>query len=230
MKRLKLAIIILLVLSLSGCVKETKISEKQSDAVAEYAAGLILKYDRDYDQELSSQDELSNNGSNSTAITAPAQNSTQGTTVTGTAGNNTDIKTYNLTDVIGKKDFSIDYKNYKLVKCYPEDSDHAYFTLEPRDGYQLMVVSFKVKNTSKSDNKLSLSEDDINYSLSVNGKKGYEPLLTLLENDLKYIDMTIGGGKTKNAILIFEVSKNDKLSNVSLEVSQGDKSTTVVMK
>jgi hypothetical protein len=241
MKRLKFAIIIILVLSLSGCVKEKSLTEEKSDAIAEYMAGLILKYDRNYNQEMFSTAELTSKNSGNTVTQAPTQVPTptptlapsqfpsQGdTTAEVSDKDNSSVTDYSMLDVLKKKNFDINYKSYRLTNTYPDDTDKAYFVLEPRNGYQLMVVTFTTKNLSKSSKTLNLSKDNFSYKLKIN-ETVYKPLLTLLENDLQYIDEKIGSGKTKKALLIFEISKDDKVTNGKLEVSKGKKTGSIVI-
>jgi hypothetical protein len=58
MKRLILFLILIISITLTGCIHETNITEEESDAVAEYMAGLLLKYDDKYDKALIPKDEI----------------------------------------------------------------------------------------------------------------------------------------------------------------------------
>lgn len=241
MKKIMLVIIILLMLPLTGCIKKYNLTQEQSDEVAEYMAGLVLAYDTGYDQELTPLEDLAGEETNSDAIpdidseiatptpipTVAANDITPQVTDTGADGTN---DTYTLSEVIGKDNFEINYKDYEIVDTYPKDSEDAYFTLTPRAGYRLLVITFTVKNTTESSETLSLSDEKIKYQLDVNDDVSCSPLFTLLENDLRYIDVVIGSGKTKSGFLVFEVSADTDITNINLFVSKNDKSGEVVIK
>ena len=207
MKRLKFLFILFLSLSLTGCVQKYNVTDAQSDATAEYMAGLLLKYDKDYEQDLapienaaddSITEEESSNTSDTDAVNEVETDNSSSSDET--------LNDYTLTQVIGESGFSINYKDYILVDTYPEEPESASFSLTPREGYQLLVASFTIKNTSDNEKEINLIRSGITYQLSVNNRSIYEPLLTLLENDLRYFDLTIAAGKSKKALLIFEVS------------------------
>jgi hypothetical protein len=224
--------IFLSALLMSGCVKESNLTVKQSNAVAEYMAGLLLKYDRNYDQKLIDIEELTNDETN-IVTAAPTQGAASQNTVSSepsTDSKNNSEDNYTLTDVIGNKNFAIDYSNYKFTNTYPEDTEETYFTLIPRNGYQLLVLSFNVKNITAAVKTFNLSEDNIGYKLYTNSNTVYKPLLTLLENDMQYINIKVGTGKTKTILLVFEISKNTDTSKMKLVISKNKKSETIKIK
>lgn len=253
MKRLKLVVIVLLVLSLTGCVKKYAATENQTGAVAEYMAGLLLESDRNYDKNLISMDETKEDSSDTVSITqTPTPTQTQSSNTSGIIGSNGEPvndagnmnesseitnepsdnanESLTLTQLIADKDFEINYKSYKLADTYPEDSDDAMFVLTHSEGYKLLVISFSIKNDSNKKQTLNLMDDNINYQLDVNSGTHYSPLLPLLENDLRYIDMKFEGGKTKKGLLIFEVSEKSEISDIKLIATKGNETATVVMK
>ncbi|HWT76094.1 MAG TPA: hypothetical protein VN258_15440 [Mobilitalea sp.] len=252
MKKLKIILILILSLTLTGCMKAYKYTDEQSDAVAEYMAGVLLENDKNYDQALipmedtsikTSTDGSSTEGSSiegsSTEGTSTDGSSSDGSASTsGTSDTNGDSaeasgetqKDYTLTQVIGQSGFAIQCKGYQLVDAYPEDSESANFSLSPEKGYQLLVASFIVKNTSDAKKEINLIKSGVTYQLDVNTGTVYKPLLTLLENDLQYLDLTIGAGKSQKVLLIFEVEKGANVANVNLIVKKDNKSTTITLK
>ncbi len=236
MKRLKMLFVLFLSFSLTGCIQDYTITIEKSDAAAEYMAGLLLKYDEDYEQGLLSEKDLSvKNIDEDETVTEGNDDTTVASSdsVSQSDASNSDndtIQDYTLTEVIGHQDFNFKYGGYELTETYPEDPDSAGFSLTPRDGYQLLVTSFTVKNLSDSKKELNLIDTDIAYQLDINVGTVYKPLLTLLENDLQYIDITIEGGKSEKVLLVFEISKDIDMSNVNLIVSKESKSVIIEMK
>ena len=250
MKKVKLILILFLTLSLTGCMKKYELTEQQSNVAAEYMAGILLQQDKDYQQKLTPMEDLgqaeaSTGRENITPAPASVVNG-DGTTAKpmisdsgstggkpGTVDNDgTVVKpTVNgtLSEVIGEKNIEAEYTGCKICDTYPEDTD-SYFSLTPREGNQLLVATFTVKNLSDKEVKLDLSNSNVVYQLDLNSGTTYKPLLTLLENDLQYINVSIGAGKTEKALLVFETSKKPNGSDVNLIASKGDKFNTIDIK
>jgi hypothetical protein len=244
MKKLKLLLILFLALSLTGCIKKFELTEQQSNATAEYMAGLLLKYDKDYKQSLTPLENLSgtdyetsedadntDNEVTPTATPAPTKSAGQQET-SGNADNGgaKASKDYTLEEVIGEKNIDIKYTGYKICDTYPEDTTDTYFSLTPREGNQLLITTFAIENLSDKDIKLNLSNSNVVYQLDINVGTIYKPLLTLLENDLQYIDITLGAGKAVKVLLIFEISKEADISDINLIASNGGKSNIIDIK
>jgi len=236
MRRLKILFILLLALSLSGCIEKYTFTEDKSDAIAEGMAGLILKYDPNYKEGLISElelqelsDKTAETDGNTTETASDPGTTAENVNVTGSGSESSEE--YTLSQVIGQKGCDIRYTGYKLVESYPEDATNTGFLLTPSSsGDQLLIVGFEVNNNSNNDMKLNLIDSDILYQLEVDGSMKYKPLLTLLENDLQYIDIAIKGGESGDVMLIFEITKDVDMSNVSLIVSNDDKSNTIKLK
>jgi hypothetical protein len=137
---------------------------------------------------------------------------------------------YTLSEVIGKDHIEVEYTGYKFYSSYPENTTNAYFSLTPMEGNQLLVATFNIKKTSNKDITLNLGKSDVIYQLDVNVGTVYKPQLSLLVNDLQFIDMKIEAGKSKTALLIFEVSKNLDKSNINLIASKNDKTVIFEIK
>ncbi len=235
MKLQKLAVILLAMTTLTGCVKEYEYTQEQSDAVAEYAAGLLLKSDDSYKEGLMTLNQVVENKPESAAPTpvpeSPAKGEkSAGDTVSSSEEGDKPQKQYSLTEVIAEKGFSLEFTDYVFVESYPEDPSETYFSITPRKGNQLIVLSFLLTNELKKDNHLNLTQADIKYQLHINSKAVYEPPFALLENNLKLIDIKLEKKEAKPVVLIFEVEKNVKITDLSLKVSREDRSMTVDIK
>lgn len=226
MKRLKLLPVLLLLFGLTGCIQKFSATEEQSDAIAEYMAGKLLKYDERYEQDIFLLEKLNVDTEvvteNDEISSVPDTNSTE------TA--NEIEKEYSISEVIGAKDFDIQYTGYVVAESYPQDSENSYFSLNSGNGNQLVVASFSAKNTSDKTKSLNLSKSNILYQLEMDEGTVYKPSLTLLENDLQYIIMDIPSGETKEVLLIFEVKTKEDMSKILLIISNDNKSVTFRVK
>jgi len=239
-KKLLLLLICIFAISLSGCMKEYPLSVAQTDIVAEYMAGLLLEHDKDYSPSLLSYQESINTNIEDTnpfedEIPKPTE-----------AANKDDIPVptkvadkpvipdkdnqNTLSEVIGDSNFNFKYTGYKLVNTYPEDEINRVFSLDPREGYQLLVVDFLIENITNEEQTIDLSKSIIQYQLDINTGTIYKPELALLENNLQYINMKVKPGDKIPAVLIFEVSKDIDMSKINLIISQGSKSKILEVK
>ena len=236
MKRWRILLVLVVTFSLSACIKEYQYPEEQSDAVAEYMAGKLLDYDESYKLMLTPYEELSaveaekdiTGSETEDVIEKPDGISAESKTeqpVSDETG-----EQYTISEVLGSKDFEIDYTGYRLVGVYPDEEDSPYFSLGAREGYQLLVATFSIKNTSSKERDFNLTNEEIDYQLDINKSTIYKPEFTLLENDLRYIDMTMEGKQTKEALLVFEIPKEAEFSYIHLKILNENKSNILKIK
>jgi len=249
MKRWKMAIVVLSVLPLTGCIQRYEVPEDKSDAVAEYMAGALLQSDISYKDKLITEDELGIDTSDDenttgdlelTPTVAPTIVPTVVPTPGGSggeggnhgSGSNPDgnSQKYNLSQVIGTDKFNLSYLSKEITENYPEKLENIEFPREPREGNELLVITFKIENLLKTDEKFNLIKNNIEYQLIDDEGAIYNPLFTLLQNDMRFIDITVLGGKSKAGILLFEIPKNKMLQKSKLTVSNGDKTVTIELK
>lgn len=242
MKLLRLVLVILLSFSLTGCIQKYEYTEDQDNAMAEYMAGQLLDNDKDYNQELVPVEELQSDSASTSSDTQNPDNPTAEVTDTpdspDASGESTDTNTegsdeqtdYTIAELIGTPDFNIQYTGIKLTDVYPENMDDAYFSVSSREGHQLLVIKFSVKNQSKKNKKFNLSEAAVKYQLDIGGEMLNKPEFTVLENDLQYINMTIKAGEASEVILIYDIPKDSDTSNMNLIISKDNKSKIIELK
>lgn len=234
--KLMLMILGLSMLLMTGCANSTQLTDDEEDMIAEYAAGLVLKYDKKYDQALIEPTEEQEEPEevvpeitptpSPTPTPAPTKNE-----ITQESGSNDKPNTNlqanaDFTEVIGIKGLTIEYSGYKTVKSYSD----PYFTIESEDGKQLVVVNFKVTNTAAKDIVMNLANSEIAYQLDINTGTFGKPLLTFLDNDLRFIDTTVEAKKSKDTVLIFSISEKIDMNVVNVIISRNDKTAIVKLK
>lgn len=244
MKRLKLSLILILSLLLTGCIQEYKVTEEESESIAEYMAGLMLKYDKGYEEtlipmEVMTEEDSSDSVASDNSISKEEHESDAHTSDHSESDVEDTIEAANpqevdnnstLTEVIGVAGFTIQYSDYELADSYPEDPVNEGFYLEYNEGYQYLVASFAVKNTTDTKKEINLIKAGIDYQLKVNGTETYEPSLTLLENDLKYLDLNVAAGKSKKVLLIFKIPSASAIKNIELITTKDNKTVTIALR
>lgn len=233
----------------TGCNDVIDLTEEQSTLIAEYAAGLLLKYDRNYEDRLyegkKEEEELAESEQNDWSASEQAETqvsteeemifekgedgiSSPETENAGFADSEKDIA--KIADVAG---MSITYKDYLVTSQYPvTDGEGETVHLEASDGYQLFVLQFKVANITEDTAEISMLNRDVDYRIICNGSKAAKPMLTILMNDLGTLETTVKPGEEQEAVLVFEISENlkDSLDSIDLKVNYNDMEHVIKIK
>lgn len=226
-----LAILVLSV-TLTGCGVE--LSDEENRVIAEYAADLLLKYDRDYTSSLveeevpaTEQTTQAPSTDSTTEVTTeepstqPPQesSSTESPASEDTTGSSDAAGEIDIGKIVGLDGISITYNQCMFLDRYPSvDQDGAFIYLEADPGYQLVVIKFDIANTTAQDIAVDLLNTDINYKLVYNQTKAASPMLTILMDDLGTYESVVPAGNEQSAVLVFQISK-DLISQIqSLDI------------
>lgn len=229
-----------------GCEKVIDLTEDESRMVAEYAAELLLKYDRNielkyYDDKEAATEE----------ITEAADVTTEDATVTGSTEDVTENSTedisdeyidetdtaissseFDLAEFAGISNLNIKYSHYMLLDSYPSyDKDGVYIEIEAPEGYKLLVLKFGVENVLNESQYIDLYDMDISYNIIVNDKRSAKQMLTILLDDLYTYQKNIEASMREEAVIIFQISDSvaETIENLKLKVKCDDKVQVVVL-
>lgn len=223
------AVLAVSVLSLTGCADIKNLSEEQENEIAEYAAGVLLQNSDKYSYRLITKEEKEVTETPTptpTSATAQASDAPQESQPEQTAAAPEDSKKeVSLDDLYHLKGVSILYTSYRLADKYGSSQIRA------EQGKKLLVAEFSLKNNSGAKKKVKLIDRrKITYQLNVDGTT-YSPQISLLENQLDYLEAVIAKGKSQKAVLVFQVDKNaTNASSIDLSIEEGNNKTSVKMK
>lgn len=232
MKKIKgfILILVLAILS-SSCVKnDIKMTDEQIDRAAEYAAGVLLKYDRNYESTLISETVIPEGTTepvSTNEVTATENPETSNKIDTDSTNKDSKKEQLELTDVINVKECKINFSKYQILNSY-EQGKSVYIKADK--GKKLVVLEFKIKNKSDSDRKVKLLKKNITYTLIVNNGGEYQPNLSILVNDLQFYNENIQKGKSKKAVLVFNVPKQEIKNTMKLQVIRDNQISEVKVK
>lgn len=245
MKKTFIFMILMCGVLFTGCSSLVKLTDDESNKLTEYMAGVVLKHADDYKDGLLTMDEVEtieekqearrikldeNNNSITNEVNVVKDSASPINLSSSSNGQNKSVtKLVSLTKAVGKGDFSINYKKYELYDKYVS-GDATKITLEPRENKKILVLYFDVKNLSDKSLKLDLVEEGIGYQITLDSGKTLKPLLTLLMNDIQYINLDIAANLTSEAVIAFEVDKNVELSNSTLTVTRKENTSIVDLK
>lgn len=206
----------------SGCAKKVELTEEEQDLVAEYAAQIILKHDKNYngklkeiDAEEPSKEEDSNKSSDITdgnnEETASNDNTQDGNTV------NAD----SFSEAFGFTGLTVEYTGYQVADSYPQTSDMA-FVLNPTGDMKLLILKFNVKNNTESTVDVGMMPAETVLKSVINENSRYTALVTLLMDGLNTFSGPVNAGESKELVLAFQTpfTDNSSIESLSLQVSK----------
>ncbi len=224
---------------LSGCASATALTDAERDAIAEYVAYLLLKYDKDYQSRLvetvtvpdnpsmveeeftvigQEKDSQGSSGGTAKDDTSSAEGSTdasKGDTQQGGNGEKpAEKENVKLASFFAKKGIEVSFDGYQEYAAYPEGE--SFFSLVAPKGKKLAVMKFTVQNGSDKEQTFSQADSEIRYRLDLDAETFIQPDMTLLVNDLQYVDTVLKPKEKMEAVVVFTVDKKAALKGTNL--------------
>lgn len=228
----KLIIMLGIVLLLTGCTENVNLTEQESDMIAEYASGLLLKHDRNYNQSVLILEEESKAEIETAAeeekIQEPENKGTAGeeekqgtgmeSAVQGIGSLEPEIKLSieKLPEILGLDGFHLLYTGYEICDFYPNTSENGAMDLVVNSGadYELMVIKLSIQNISDESKDFNILNSSSSFSIRINDQIDSKMDKTMLLNDFTTFSQAIEPGQSADSVLIGKIS-NDFDGNVS---------------
>lgn len=219
-------------LVLTGCGGVPDLSKENNGTAAQYVADALLKHDKHYDEGLDYDHSLLKPTPTPTPAPAKPEKDKKGKNSPGTGGSNTSAQTENrksvsVSDVYGIKGVNIKPVSYQLKNSY---GSSVYQIMPSGKGNRLVVVYFNIANKTGKRKRVNLAAKNVSAELVVNGNSVGNPMLSLMDNDLQNLNVTLDAGKKKQGVLLFEVSKKTKVGNVELHLTTDTKEAVLSVK
>ena len=243
MRKINLSLgIIMLAVMLTGCgATIPELTTEQEELICEYAAGLMLKYDKKYSGRLLNDETLAIEEAKESDSRAKEkafrdardkanQNKKEEPEETNDSASdfgtvNTGIMDDAVSDIAafyGIEGVSISYTGYLICDSYPDAGDDMFFAMDATEGHKLLILQFDVSNVSADTVKFDMFYRNPGFGLSVNGGDRISQQYTLLMDDMAAYNGDIDAGVTEQMILAYEI-KDDILGIDSLVLSlKGD--------
>lgn len=224
-----------------GCTEYPTMKESDTDLVAEYAAGILLKHSETAENRLMDVEEAK------LALEAETQKEIQEekeelpeepveepeqvpeepiepeTPVIDNTGQNEEIPSAPIQDAMGVEMLSVQLNGYEIKDSYPDGSG-AFFALDAGEGNKLLVAKITLINNTESSVDINMLEKNISYKMSLDGN-GYKfALSTMLLDDLSTYVGTLGAGSSTEFVLISEWSEEllNNMSSPMLYIKNGE--------
>jgi len=220
-KRIIIAGLSVMLCMMCGCLEATPLTDAEMDVVAEYAASLLLKYDTNYETPLYYEEErlaMLTPTPTPSPLPTPTPSTVPGVEGTSQGGSVAEVEptatptpipafnaaetTIQLTELFGTENIVVSCEGYQLLKSVQSTE---YFSLVAKEGRQYAVVGFLLENTSEQDLVFNASAKGMEYSLDVNIGTISRVSLSMLDNDLQYMEIAVPAKGTAKAVLVFEI-------------------------
>lgn len=243
---------------LTGCVDSMPdMTVEQSELIAEYSAGLILKYSPKYDYKVLNEEQIAyavelalESGTEAETESAgetqteappeteqePAQDQTeQGASETVAAEESQPVDVVMESDAdlaaeLGIDDVIFRYQSFEVCNSYPKNN--AGFSVSAAKGKKLLVVHFDLEGSAGEDVNFSMFEYDLGASMTINETSSAPQLSTLVPNDLSSFVDVIPAGKTVDAVLLVEIGDmtEEEIQSLTMRMTSKGQSCTVKLK
>lgn len=228
MKKLSLVLCIA-VLFLTGCgTPLISLDSNQSQTIATYAAGVLLKHSSAGKNGISS---VTSTTTESADATATDESSSTDKTDTakdsnGSTSDTDETQTYTFDQILNLSGCTLEYENFQISDAYTESD---YYSMNASEGKTYLIMNLQLTNNTGADQTIDILTLKPKFSLNINGDTKVTALDTILTNDLSTTSMTISSGGTYGATLIFEISADleNNISTLTLNATVGDKTGTM---
>ncbi len=236
-----------------GCDKVIELTEEESRMVAEYAAELLLKYDRNIDlkyyddsepfvitteqitedtteevDDITTQDPEPEEPTTGNVTSEDVTTEVPGTeeVVDGNYTNVIDAEDFDLADFVNVPDVNIIYSHYMIVDSYPSyDMDGVYVEIEAPVGYKLLVLKFKLENGLNETQYIDMYNKDVTYNIIINDERTAKQMLTLLLDDLYTYQKNLEASVLEETVVMYQISDSvaESIDDLKLRITYSDK-------
>ena len=132
-----------------------------------------------------------------------------------------------LAELVNKSGLSVSYQGATAATHYTYSE---VLDISPTKGYQFLVMTFQLKNTTSSAVSLNMGDMNLKFRATVGGVTAKADQ-TFLPDEFATFEGSIPAGGSQNVVLLFQYPSNglSDLSNLSLRVVQGGNTYTVVL-
>lgn len=237
MRKLGLVFVMAAAVCMTACgATIPEMTEEQNEQVVEYAAGLLLKYDKNNhgrlveEQETESVEEQvgeekAEESSQPETDAQPEQteSATQAEEVKENVAteeiSEEEVVYSSIEEFYGINGISITYTGYELKDIYPDsDTEELFFAMSATEGCKLVVLNFDVANVSGQEQNLDMLSIGSKFKISVNGATPRYALTTMLTNDLASYAGTIAAGTSEQLVLVVELPEEEAQSIQTLSL------------
>lgn len=236
---------------LTGCVDSMpELTAEQSDIIAEYAAGLLLKYSSNYNYKIASDEEVAAAMAARQEVAEPEtqpetemEQQTEDEPSQGTPSSETQpaesesgteqvqfVADLDFAAELGIDDLIIRYQSFEICSSYPQNNSG--FRVDAAQGKKLLVMHFDLEGLPEEDVDCNLFDYNIKMRVNINDTVSAAVLSTLIPNDLaSYMDV-VRAGEIVDVVAVAEIDDmtEEEIQTLILRASSNGQTCTVKLK
>ncbi len=221
---------------LAGCgITYPELTTEEYDQAVEYAAGLLLKYDKNYNNKLIEPEELMQMKPEPEVpvpvAEVPAETAEEAGTDGGDITARNDVVPLPMTELMAIEGVEFKYAGFETVKEYPDEvtPGEVYTVMMASENNVLLVLNFDAVNNSGTDLYLDMLQRGIRFRVGWNGGDMGNTMTTMLLNELSYYRGNLAAGESVRLVVVREIPEGSANGIFSIEMSvrEGDVNTPV---
>ena len=248
---------IMLAFSLCGCgmFASLDLTEEESGLIAEYAAGLLKKYNRNgaklmnpdtlQEEETAQQEEPEEPeipeeepkadepeaafSAEELSFEDLSEENPDELGVEDVSGEEIAYSSDSMAACLGLSGIEVNYQGYDVCDTYPDQPDNSWLiSMSARKGKKLVVVRFELANNSSDKQQCDILNAGKQYRLIVNNEKRINETVTVLMDSFSQYSATLDAGASEEAVLIFELDEElvDQVNSLDLVIKDSSGSET----
>ncbi|MCR5432753.1 MAG: DUF4352 domain-containing protein [Lachnospiraceae bacterium] len=204
-----------------------KLTQEESDAIAQYSAYLIMKYDNNkshkeklldekqlkeaYEERAAEEEENNPVKEDPTPTPSPVPTETVNPEQTApetaepTATPEPKPVFESISECYNNK-FEVLFVESTSGKSYKGDDE--YLSVYAPDGQKMVVAKFSIRNDSSQDQVFATKNFNTSYKL-ISDKNTYKPKMSLITNDLLLLEKKLAPGESTSGILVYFIDEED---------------------
>lgn len=227
---------------LSGCslIPTINTSDEDTELVAEYAAGLLVKYNKGHSMGLTRVDDLDISQLYITPTPTPmpvieidivpedeneteteVNDLTEESDVSNKKPEKEVIPPPPLNEAFGFSNASLELSNIERCDSYPNDDEELLFSMSASEGNDLLIAHFNLTNVSSETQNFMTGLNGYKVRTVINGEEKYRCTFTILPNDMTSFSGNLEAGEVKDVVLVFEVPSSLDIYSMDLMLVNG---------
>lgn len=212
------------------------LTETEQKIYAEYAAGVLMKYNagsnmrilegRKLEKEMTEeeakrqQEEKRQQAMDEYAANKESDDEKQETADSSQSSSSSSSVSYisDMSEATGNSEFSIYYTGCEVTNSYPDSGEDVLLSVDASQGKVLLVTKFSVVNIGQETQNFDMFSVQPDFKLNLNGAR-YKAQYTLLLEDLSMYKGDIDAGTTVDTVLIFEIPEAEASNINDMELS-----------
>lgn len=233
---------------LTGCVDSMpELTAEQSDIIAEYAAGLLLKYSSNYNYKIASEEEVAAAMAAREEVSEPEpeqetetdhaqtlEEAEQGPSSSETQPTEAEqvqfVSDLDFAAELGIDDLIIRYQSFEICDSYPHNNSG--FSVDAAQGKKLLVMHFDMEGLPEEDVDCNLFDYDIKMRVNINDTVSAAVLSTMIPNDFaSYMDV-VKAGEMVDVVSVAEIDDmtEEEIQTLILLAASNGRACTVKLK